>query len=96
MEIYEMTDSQRENRIEELNIAIDNLLEARKHIENTMNDISDIPEADDLMGYLEQDLRELNHVIDQLNDEMKDLLDFEPSLYDDFEERMREFNESRF
>lgn len=96
MEIYEMSDSQRENRIEELNIAIDNLLEARKHLESTMNDISDICEADDLMGYLEQDLRELNHVIDQLNDELQELLDFEPSLYDDFEERMREFNESRF
>jgi len=96
MEVYEMTDSQRENRIEELNIAIDNLLEARKHIESTMNDISDICEADDLMGYLEQDLRELNHIIDQLNDELQELLDYEPNLYNEYQERTREFNDTRF
>ena len=43
MEIYEMTDSQRENRIEELNIAIDNLLEATNtNINNNEEDLKNV------------------------------------------------------
>lgn len=96
MEIYEMTEEQKQNRIEEIDIALDNLLNARTNLEKAMNDVSDILEADDLMGYFSQDLRELNHIIDQLNDELQDILDYEPNLYNEYQERTREFNDTRF
>lgn len=96
MEIYEMSEEQKQNRIEEIDIALDNLLNARTNLEKAMNDVSDILEADDLMGYFSQDLRELNNIIDQLNDELQDILDYEPNLYNEYQERTREFNDTRF
>lgn len=89
MEVWEMDEQQKQQRIEELSLAIDNLLNAKRHTQSAMNDIMDICEAEDLIGYYEQDLTEIDHILDKLNSELEEIIEYEP--YDEYNERQREY-----
>lgn len=85
--------TEKDEKIEDLNIEIENLLNAKKSLEKALNDINDIDEASDLVNYLEQDITEINNILDKLNDEMKELVE-EPNTYEnEYEERMKEYRE---
>lgn len=89
MEVWEMDEQQKQQRIEELSLAIDNLLSAKKFTQNAMNDVMEVYEAEDLIGYYEEDLRELERIIDKLNSELEEIIEYEP--YDEYNERQREY-----
>ena len=89
MEYWEMDEYQKEQKIEELNLAIDNLLNAKRHIQSAMNDVMEVDDAQDLIGYFEEDLREIDHILDQLNFELEQIIEYEP--FDEYNERQREY-----
>lgn len=89
MEYWEMDEYQKEQKIEELNLAIDNLLNSKRHIQSAMNDVMEIYDAQDLIGYFEEDLREIDHILDQLNFELEQIIEYEP--FDEYNERQREY-----
>lgn len=91
MEVYEMSDMEKENRIEDLDLVIENLLHAKECLAKAMNDIEDIEEADDLRGYFESDLNEVNRLLDMFNDELKEILEEVDMWENDYVERMNEY-----
>lgn len=92
-ENYLLEFTEKDERIEDLNIEIENLLNAKKSLEKALNDINDIDEASDLINYLEQDITEINNILDRLNNEMKELVEGTDTYENEYEERMKEYRE---
>lgn len=91
---YEPEYTERDERIEVVKERIYDLEEIKKHLENGIETMKGNPDYDDLIGYFEESLKETNRLIDDNKEELNELLE-EPSLYDEYNERMREYREQQ-
>ena len=82
----------KENIIEDKELDISNLLNARKRLKEMINDVSDCEYADDLRAYLNEDMKELEMIIGRLKADIEDMQN-EETPEDDYNERMREYRE---
>ena len=70
------------------------LEEIKKHLETGLETLKENPDYDDLVGYIEECIKETNRLIDDNKEELNELLE-EPNLYDEYNERMREYREQQ-
>ena len=89
---YEPEYTERDERIEVVKDRIYDLEEIKKHLETGLETLKENPDYDDLVGYFEESLKETNRLIDDNKEELNELLE-EPNLYDEYNERMREYRE---
>lgn len=82
----------RENIIEDKELDISNLLNARKRLKQMINDVSDCEYADDLRAYLNEDMKELDMIIGKLRADIEDMQS-EDEPEDDYDERMKEYRQ---
>ena len=91
---YEPEYTERDERIEVVKDRIYDLEEIKKHLETGLETLNGNPDYDDLVGYFEECIKETNKLIDDNKEELNELLE-EPNLYDEYNERMREYREQQ-
>ena len=89
---YEPEYTERDERIEVVKDRIYDLEEIKKHLETGLETLNGNPDYDDLVGYFEECIKETNKLIDDNKEELNELLE-EPNLYDEYNERNREYRE---
>lgn len=91
----EMSNEELEEIKENLETQICDLLDTKEHLFKALNDIPKIPECEDLTGYMEECIKECENLMESIGNDIKDIIDLLDSdrLYDDYDERQREYRE---
>ena len=94
MNYYELSKNELEEIKEQYEINISDLMNAKEHLQKALNDILDIEECDDLIGYLEECIKEAEYNMTRISDEISSIIKtLQDSWDDDYNERQREYRE---
>lgn len=94
MNYYELSKNELEEIKEQYEINIADLMNAKEHLQKALNDIADIEECDDLIGYLEECIKEAEYDMTRISDEISSIIKtLQDSWDDDYNERQREYRE---
>lgn len=90
----EMSNEELEEIKEELETQIGDLLDSKENLIKALNDIPKIPECDDLIGYIEECIKECENLMESISNDIKDIIELlEEDRTSDYNERMREYRE---
>ena len=93
MNYYELSKLELEELKENRELDIENLMNSKDHLQKALNDITDIEECDDLIGYLEECIKEAEYNLTRISDDIKDIINAMQDVEDDYNERQREYRE---
>lgn len=91
---YEPEYTEKDKRIEELKERLVDLEEVKKNLEHGIELMEGNPDYDDLLGMYKESLKECDRLIDYCKEEIEESLE-EPNLYDEYDERNREYREQQ-
>lgn len=91
---YEPEYTEKDKRIEELKEKLVDLEEVKKNLEHGIELMEGNPDYDDLCGMYKESLKECNRLIDYCKEEINESSE-EPNLYDEYDERNREYREQQ-
>jgi len=91
---YEPEYTENDKRIEELKEKLVDLEEVKKNLEHGIELMEGNSDYDDLLGMYKESLKECDRLIDYCKEEINESSE-EPNLYDEYDERNREYREQQ-